>query len=233
MTTALLVPTETESPIVDSRPFDDWKQEGQDLFLRFQATEEAHEMSQWEIGDWLVKGVKNKDKAQIKQAYDAAEQITRWSRGQLYNIVMVVNRFPTASLRSENNLKWSHFKELARIPADKVRGEVLEEFCDGFEHSVEAIRTRVDTAVRKLKNEEEHDEDNRSDNGSSKGRETVVHLRVSLKRKYWDSVRYLADADHKAPDEYLEKIVKKHLREKDIAAKVQELRSQAKRTAAK
>src|SRR2546422_8349537 len=71
------------------QPFDTWIQEGKDLFTNYQMSENAHENSQWEIGDWLVRGEKK-----FKQAYAEAERITGWSNDYLRTVKWVVNRFP-------------------------------------------------------------------------------------------------------------------------------------------
>src|SRR5271165_5218291 len=63
-----------------------WKKQLEKLVHRLNAHEKGLEASQWRIGDWLVQGEKDFD----TKAYDAAETITGWSRGTLYNIVWVV-----------------------------------------------------------------------------------------------------------------------------------------------
>jgi hypothetical protein len=212
-TTTLATPTEPRFPIVGGQQsFDTWKRNGEALFRRLEATEEAHETSQWAIGDWLVKGEKNFGET---KAYATAEQITGWVRGTLYNVVSVVRRFPTPSLRSETKLRWSHFKELARIKDDKKRVEVLEEFADGFEHSVWDVRERVDKVLEKPA-------------GSGKAaRNGAGFLRTSLKENQRKIFKALANKKGKTTDELLRSIVLKYIEEhkKDIEPKAQKPRA--------
>jgi hypothetical protein len=223
MTTLVAVPTETLPPVADSHPFEVWEQEGQDLFLRLQRTEAAHELSQWEIGDWLHKGVKEKPRAEQGRAYDAAERITGWSRATLHNIVSVVGRFPTDSLRSETTLKWSHFKELARIPDETKRFKLLDEFSDGLPHSVEDVRTRVNTIVRQEENQDK----------GKKDKNKPLVIRLFLKQDDWNHLRNLADAEGKEPEDYLTGIVKDHLKKREITSQLRNISATAKRTGAK
>jgi len=116
MTTTLVAPTEQHLQVVSN--LEAWKRDGADRVRRFKAAESASEMGVWEIGDWLIEGLDDKEFG--TKAYEEAEQITGWQRETLYTVVWVVRKFPP-SLRSETALKWSHFKELARIKDENVR----------------------------------------------------------------------------------------------------------------
>src|SRR2546428_678779 len=109
MTTSLVVPTESKPPVIGNQPldFETWKENGARHFHNLQMTEKTLETNRWEIGDWLVQG----EGEFGKKAYEEAQRISGWERESLYNVVWVVKKFPTISLRSETGLKWSHFKE--------------------------------------------------------------------------------------------------------------------------
>src|SRR5258708_5036234 len=80
MTTTWVEPTETQLQLVSSQHFDTWRKQGQGLFHHLQATENALELSQWKIGDWLIEG----DDTFGEKAYQAAKQITGWTKETLY-----------------------------------------------------------------------------------------------------------------------------------------------------
>lgn len=176
-----------------------------------QEVKNSFETNRWAIGDWLVDG----ENQFGEKAYGEAEKITGWERGSLYNIVWVVRRFPTPSLRSEASLKWSHFKELARIADENVRVELLRGFDDGFDHSVLDVRSHVDAVLKGL----------REKKGSSKAKaeKTVVYLQISLEPDQRDLIKRLAKAKGETPDVFLRDIVLKYLQgeQRKLSAKTQ------------
>ena len=188
---APLVKVKEEPPL----GFEDWKQNGKDLFRIYEKTGAALETNQWDLGDWIVKGETQFGKM---RAYDEAEQLTSWPRSYLYTVVWVVKRLPV-SLRKEATLKWSHFKELARIEDEKVREEALAQVNDGFAHSVLQLRQIVD---RKL---------NR--NSAPHGNNGVAYLRVPFAPVVRKLVKKLAAARGQTTDELLGKIVTDYLKE--------------------
>ena len=106
MATNTAVPTKSQLPIPSGRTrrdqfkdrrnrnftFQNWKEDGEALLCEFRNNERTLETNQWEIGDWLIKGVENKKFVQ-KEAYDAAEQITGYDRTYLQTVDWVVGRF--------------------------------------------------------------------------------------------------------------------------------------------
>jgi hypothetical protein len=203
MTTALVAPTELQ-PKANAKPFDAWKRKGEGLFRRHQDALAAHETSQWDVGDWLVEGEDDFG----KKAYEAAEEVTGWKRGTLYNVVFVVRRFPAnSSLRSETRLKWSHFKELARIPQkyEHLREQILGEFGDGFECTVESVRQRVDAELEKLKDSEDREKPKKEHK-----RNKFVMVEVPVTRKFGADIRSLAKANEMATTELLQDFFEKY-----------------------
>jgi len=212
MTTSLVVRTESEPPILSKRPldFETWKKDGSRRFHSLQTTAKALETDRWAIGDWLIEG----EEEFGKKAYEEAEQITGWERGTLYNVVWVVRRFRTLSLRSETGLKWSHFKELARIEDEQAREVLLRQFNDGFQHSVLDVRSSVDSFLRKLSE--------KKDSEKVKPKKSFVYLQVSLKPNDRDLVKLLAKAERKKPELFLRDIVLEYFdRNKKDVAKIQ------------
>jgi len=214
MTTTLVAPTELLQPIVGNQSHDleMWKGKGAHLLRSLQETQNNFETNRWAIGDWLVDG----ENQFGELAYSEAEKMTGWERGSLYNIVWVVRKFPTPSLRSEASLKWSHFKELARIADEKVRLELLQGFNNGFEHSVLDVRSRVDAVLKGL----------RERNGSRKAKRstTLVYMQVSLEPEQRELIKRLARAKGEAPDLFLRDIVLKYLQNdrRELLAKSQQ-----------
>jgi len=168
--------------------------------------------SRWAIGDWLVEG----EKQFGEKAYEEAEQITGWERGSLYNVVWVVKRFREPSLRSETSLKWSHFKELARIQDENGREELLRQFNDGFAHSVINVRSRVDEVVKKLRE--------RKGPEKEKTQKSFVYLQVSLKPDDRDQVKRLAKAANLDSDVFLRNIVEEYLERRKKKARIPKTR---------
>ena len=204
MTTTLAPPTESQSP-VEAKPFEAWRQKGEELFITLQLKEDAYETSQWDIGDWLLKG---EDTLKFgKKAYEAAQQITGWERGTLYNVVSVVRRFQDPSLRSETVLRWSHFKELARIEDAAKRLEVLDKMDDGFPKTVLQVRDAVDKVIEKKPAKQRH------------SAPKAFYLHTSLKKEERYLFKALAKKRKKTPDQLLRSIVlefiKKH--EEEVA----------------
>jgi hypothetical protein len=195
MTTTFALPTETHLPpdVMKHADFETWKEQGGNLVYSFKKAQNAVETGQWDIGDWLIQGEKFG-----KKAYGEAERITGWQRGTLQNVVWVTKKFPI-SLRSETKLKWSHFKELAKIEDDGVREELLQQFNDGFEHTVLDVRSRVDAVLIKLKK--------KKGSANEKPPKTFVYLQVSLKPDLRDLVKSYARAEGKHPDVLLREIV--------------------------
>jgi len=194
MTPTQALPTDSQSP-VEAKPFEAWKQKGEDLFITLQLKEDEYETSQWDIGDWLLKGKETFG----EMAYEAAKQITRWEKGTLYNVVSVVRRFRDPSLRSETKLKWSHFKELARIDNEKKRLDVLDKLNDGFPKTVLQVRAAVDKAIGKKT----------AKHNAAK----AFYLKTSLKQEQRSIFKALAKKWKKTPDELLRSIVLKFIRE--------------------
>jgi hypothetical protein len=178
-----------------------WTKMGEQIVRTYRTTDKALETCQWEIGDWLVTG----ETGFGKKAYDEAERITGFERASLYNIVWVVRKFPRVpnSLRSETNLTWSHFKELARIQDEKFREIVLEEVNDGLPHSVREVREMVDTQLKSLKKL------TRS-GGKPRPPQTKIYQRI-LFAKERKRFKQLAQAKGKAPDQLLREIVHEYL----------------------
>jgi hypothetical protein len=178
--------------------FIEWKKQGEKLVHRLNAHEEGLELSQWRIGDWLVQG----EKEFHEKTYEAAEAITGWSRGTLYNVVWAVGKFPTSSLRSETKLKWSHFKELARIKDKKLREETLQDFSDGHTYSVIEVREQVDKILRK------------NENGATPPQQkSFVSMQVSLNLAFRKQVKDLAKMAAKRPDVLLRELVERYFDE--------------------
>jgi hypothetical protein len=212
MTTSLLVPNESSQLINLPSDLESWKERGAGLMRSLQEVKNSFEMNRWDLGDWLVDG----EDQFGEMAYSEAEQLTGWERGSLYNIVWVVRRFPI-SLRSETGLKWSHFKELARIEDAQVREQLLSRLNDGFSHSVVKVRERVGEALRKL-SEKKPSVDLKD--GDTKD-EVYVYLQVSLKPATRDLVKGYARAERMNPDVLLRTMVEyyiKHHRKKMVAA---------------
>jgi hypothetical protein len=198
MTPTQALPTDSQSP-VEAKPFEAWKQKGEELFITLQLKEDEYETSQWVIGDWLLKG---KETLKFgKKAYDVAEQITGWKRGNLYNVVSVVRRFQDPSLRSETKLKWSHFKELARIKDEKKRLEVLDKLNDGFPKTVLQVRDAVEKVLEKKQAKQ----------GQSAPK--AFYLHTSLEKEDRHLFRVLAKRRKKTSDELLRSIVLKFIAE--------------------
>ncbi len=137
MSSILTVPTDSRISVrtKEGPEFDVWKEHGLNLVRELRTTihnlrvaRTAVESEQWKFGEWILEG----DRAYGEKAYDVAEKLTGWKRETLYNVVWVVRRFSSSSLRSEAILSWSHFKELARIKDDQDRERVLEKVSDGF-----------------------------------------------------------------------------------------------------
>jgi hypothetical protein len=180
-------------------------------------------MGAWEIGDWLIEGLDDKELS--SKAYEVAEQITGWQRETLYNVVWVVRRFPmSSSLRSETTLKWSHFKELARVADERVREELLQQFSNGFEHSVIDVRARVDATIKKLSGPR--------DSGKAKKPNGFVSLTVSLAPDSRDQIKALARARAKTPDALLRGIVEEYLAndQKKIESEIRRTRKSQRRS---
>jgi hypothetical protein len=203
MTTTLIVPAEPQSPVPSNQDsgFAAWKKDGEKRLRNLAAAKDAHERSQWEVGDWLFDG----EKRFGEKAYEAAEELTGWTRGTLYNVVWVVGRFQDPSLRSETRLKWSHFKELARISDQNVREEVVGQLNDGFPHPVLDVRERVDAVLRKLA-------DNKGPRRETQSK-TWVYLQVSMKPDLRNVVKSYARAKRTHPDVLLRKIVTEYFEE--------------------
>jgi len=208
MTTTLVAPTETQLQLVSSQHFDTWRKQGQGLFHHLQATENALELSQWKIGDWLIEG----DDTFGEKAYQTAEQITGWTRETLYNVVWVTKKFPAGSLRSENALKWSHFKELASIEDDQVRERLLDKFNDGFPYSVRDVRDRVHKELAKSKKKKTE--------SSKEQAKKWVFLRVSLEPDHGGLVKTLAEIRRTPQDVLLRKIVTDYFKQRKILAEI-------------
>src|SRR5712671_1261351 len=114
MTTNLVTPTASHAVLRNQKAdFGSWKNEGVQLWSEFCGNEKRVESSQWDIGDWILRGMEHFEKEKV---YEEAERIFKFDREYLQTVVWVVKRFPAdSSLRKETNLKWSHFKELAYI----------------------------------------------------------------------------------------------------------------------
>ena len=98
---------------------------GNELAKRHGRSAADMESWQWIVADCIAWGEKHLKGA----AYaEAAKQCERFGisleRNTLYNMVWVARRIPL-SLRRETKLKWSHFKELARIQDDQLREQML------------------------------------------------------------------------------------------------------------
>jgi hypothetical protein len=74
----------------------------------------------WIVADCIAWGEEHLKEA----AYSEAEKQFKLERNTLYNMVWVARRFPI-SLRRETKLKWSHFKELARIQDEQLREAMM------------------------------------------------------------------------------------------------------------
>jgi hypothetical protein len=216
MTTNLVVPTESQLPLAGEKlTFQAWKEEGKDLVRQIRTSETKHEMDQWEIGEWIIRGVENKE-FNKNQAYKAAKEITDFDEEYLQTVVWVVRRFPDTSLRKETTLKWSHFKELAYIEDEKLRDTVLRHFNDGGDYSVREVREHVREELGKLQ-------------GQNSGKKQQapskywVSMQLSLKKTYRDRIKDLARAENKPPDELLGRIVMEYFEEhrKDIAVRIE------------
>ena len=210
MTTSLIVPNESSQLINLPSDLESWKERGAGLLRSLREVKNSFEMNRWAIGDWLVDG----EDEFGEMAYSEAAQITGWERGSLYNIVWVVRKFPI-SLRSETGLKWSHFKELARIEDEKVRQELLRGFNNGFEQTVLNVRSRVDAVLKNL----------RKKRGSKKAKaqKILVYLQVSMEPDQRHRIKRLAKAKGETPDVFLRNIVLNYLGQgqKELPAKIQ------------
>jgi hypothetical protein len=180
-------------------------------------------MNRWAIGDWLLDGETNFG----EKAYDEAEQMTGWTRGSLYNIVWVTRKFSDTSLRSETStgLKWSHFKELARITDENTRFDLLSKLNDGAPYSVLHIRAQVDRAVKKLREENRSEEEEKP--------EPYVSLQILLARADRDLIKGFAKQHKQTPDVFVRNIVHAYLRTHKLkATPVLKKAAKAKRTKA-
>lgn len=187
-------------------PFVAWKQKGTELTSKYNETDAALETSQWLIGDWLLDG----ERFGKQKAYAEAAEITGWTIDHLYTVVWVVKRFRDISLRKETKLKWSHFKELARVKNQNTRQELLEQLSDGLDHSVLEVRNLVDRTLRNTSSPTKVQPNDRA------------YLRVSFKPRNCVRLKLLAKARHTTPDELLGKIVADYLKtnESRISAEI-------------
>jgi hypothetical protein len=210
MTTSLVVPNDSKRSVVRSVPenIETWRERGVDLLANLETARTQLEMNRWAIGDWLVDGETNFG----EKAYEEAQQMTGWTRGSLYNIVWVTRRFSDTSLRSETStgLKWSHFKELARIPDETTRVELLNKLNDGAAYSVVHVRAQADSAVKKLR-ENQHEE--------KKGEPKYVSLQILLTPEQRDQIKSFAKQHKQTPDVFVRNIVRTYLRTHKLKAK--------------
>lgn len=188
----------------ESTKFDRWKLQGESLVKGLRDNEERIETNQWEIGDWIVRGEGFGEKA-----YAEAERLTGFDRNYLYNVVWVVKRFPLgSSLRKETDLKWSHFKELAWIEDEKLRGQVLNQITDGRLYlnvpTVRELRAIVEKALNT----------NSASTGQSASKKPgpLKYLSVPLTDDQCVLIKRLANAKQKSRDELLGEIVTDYLR---------------------
>jgi hypothetical protein len=125
---------------------------GNELAKRHGRSAADLESWQWIVADCIAWGEKHlKD-----TAYSEAHEQTGLALPTLYNMVWVARRIPI-SLRRESKLKWSHFKELARIKDDARREELLTrtEMGAGGPYrtplTVRRLRELVDRELKKSK----------------------------------------------------------------------------------
>jgi hypothetical protein len=223
MTTSLVAPNEARHSLIAARPADleTWKERGIGLLRNLQAIHARLEIDQWAIGDWLVDG----EDQFGEKAYDEAEEITGFTRGSLYNIVWVTRRFADTSLRSETGLKWSHFKELARIDDESARLDLFSKLNDGASYSVLHVRAQVDSAVKQLREENQSEEE--------KDEPKYVSLQILLAREDRDLIKGFAKQHKQTPDVFVRNIVHTYLRTHKLKAKpVLKKAPKAKRTKA-
>ena len=234
MATNTAVPTKSQLPIPSGRTrrdqfkdrrnrnftFQNWKEDGEALLCEFRNNERTLETNQWEIGDWLIKGVENKKFVQ-KEAYDAAEQITGYDRTYLQTVVWVVGRFRDPSLLKESTLKWSHFKELAYIEDATLREEVLNHFDDGLPHSVRQVREHVLEELAKHKGP-----------GKKQKAEATqwVSMQVSLKPNLRRTIKLFAKIKRRDTDTLLREWVMDYYEEheKEILVAIEKAKSKKK-----
>lgn len=191
--------------------FDTWKQKGETLCQDFQTAKKhavnaltAFESVQWKIAEWIDKG----DKDFGEKAYAAAEQITGWSRNTLYNALWAFRKIGQISLRSEVALRWSHFKELARLPHEADREQVLQQFSDGLSYSVRDLREAVD---RKQKERERLNSTAERRTDGSKDEDALTYLSVPLYPRERQTLKRLAKEKGTRVDALLRDIVVAHL----------------------
>jgi len=96
--------TEEEIRASHTPDFDekDWRQEGYALV-------EAHDNRQWELGEWMDRGV---DALTKNKALKKAVQITKYAKSTLWAFARTARAFPDADSRYRD-LPWSHHKEVA------------------------------------------------------------------------------------------------------------------------
>ena len=224
MTTTLALPTESQLPMAQSI-FQEWKQEGEALIHQLRAGKAKLEMNQWDIGDWIVRGIEN-EQFNKKEAYNEAKRITGFDREYWRTVVWVVNRLRGCSLRIDTALKWSHVKELAYIRDTKLRETVLDYFNDGFDHPVRDIREHVQEELAK---HEGQIADKHKGQTVDKKAKKWVFMQVSLTEEIRRDIKTLARLDHKDPDKFLREIVIEYLKRKDTAAKLTKAQKKSKR----
>jgi N6-adenosine-specific RNA methylase IME4 len=135
-----ITPTSLELP--DDLPYDRWLSLGETL-------KRMEKSVQWWIGDWLRFGERR-----YGEMYSQALEATDYSYQALNDMKWVANAVEP-SLRQEN-LSWSHHKEIAALPTEQAQ-ELLEK-AETDRLSVRELRSEVREAKQAVNREKRLDE---------------------------------------------------------------------------
>jgi hypothetical protein len=135
--------TEEEIRASHTPDFDekDWRQEGYALV-------EAHDNRQWELGEWMDRGV---DALTKNKALKKAVQITKYAKPTLWDFARTARAFPDADSRYRD-LSWSHHKEVATKKLSQESRDDLLKRAQGDEDgvwSIARLRAEVTNELKK------------------------------------------------------------------------------------
>ena len=202
MTTQPLITGFTEEEIRNSQVErfveSEWRAEGYALI-------EVHDKKQWELGDWLDRGVDalTKDKALKK-----AVQITKLAKPTLWDYARTSRAFRGHDSR-RRELPWSHYKEVAIAKLDdQTRFNLLDQAESHPEGkwSIPMLRAAMRDEIKRQK-------------GETVPTEQLRKMQVSVDRVTYAFFTRLAKDGKEKRDQFVGKILKKHV--EDAVAKVE------------
>jgi hypothetical protein len=196
----------TEEEIRESQipPFieKEWRQQGYALV-------EAHDKKQWELGDWMSRGV---DALTKKKALKKAVQITKYAQTTLWDFARTAKAFEDPNSR-RRDLSWSHYKELAIAELDdEMRMTLLERAETDAEGkwSVQKLRTAIRMELK------------RQDGDTPD--EPLRKMQVAVDQATFD---YLTDLSGKSPmrrEVFVGRMLSKYIKEEKDATKAPAVR---------